>query len=252
MFRSSDNGGFSDQPSVSESFDARSMLEQFKNEQYIGRLNVLKTFGIPLDNVPTFKAIKAGMKPKVVASALKLVQPTLNLTPPQTLLEMLQAIDHEKGCDERIRSNLDVYEPGDDNLWNEGKSEENLHWHVDIVEGIQEVPYDKEIYLNGKAFPNDLRTNHDQVALWLKKYADQDLGVMSGARRYIALMMKGLAEGMPIDINSCTVLNPQTVSKDPSALLVCGNWCGDKVLSSAGPTTFSSGLRVRASVPVKL
>ncbi len=240
-----------EQCTFGEIIDQPRRQAQLEGEQYTGMLKALKTFGISLTGVPTFAVVKKGLTPEVLGKVLKLQEPTLSLTPPLTRQQMIKTIDSQKGRSKFIREKTYVYEPGNDELWSEGQAEEHLQWEVNIEEGKQDLPFDEKIYWTGKPGHSRSRTNHEQVKLLIQQYTAQGLEVMSGTRRYLALMMKGLAGGKPIDQDSWTLINPQMVSKDQNALLGAGHWRKVQVFLFNNYLSNSyRDLRVRASVRV--
>ncbi|OGC81873.1 MAG: hypothetical protein A2V81_04770 [Candidatus Abawacabacteria bacterium RBG_16_42_10] len=232
-------------------------LEEVFENDYSRMLEALKKFGISLEGVPTFEAIKRGLTPEVLKKASSFRRAFLSLTPPLTRQQMIMAIDSQQGRHPFIKANSIIYPTDNDLLWNEGQAEENLAWEVNIEEGWGNIPFDEAIYW-GDERKNKSRTNHEQVKLWMQKYKDQGLEVMSGARRYLTVMIEALARGDFIDGNrrefAATVLNPHVVSKDQNALVGHGGWIHDKVhLYSTEPSrSDQTYLRLRPSVPVKL
>ncbi len=229
------------------------LLESIEGKQYIGMLKALRIFGISIAGVPTFAALKKGLTAEVLGKALKLEEPTLCLTPPLTRQQMIEAIDSQRGRSKLIRKKTFIYQPDNDFLWNEGQAETNLQWEVNIEEGKQDIPFDEQIFWTGKPGESEPRTNQEQVKLWMQKYTDHGLDIMSGTRRNLTVIMKGLAGRKAIDNGFWTLINPQSVSKDPNALRADSCW-GDGWVSLRNGTSnfFGSCLRVRPSVRVKL
>ncbi len=246
---------------LSEGSDAARELLEFLEGDYTRMLEALRKFGISLEGAPTFEAIKKGLTPEVLEKAFKLQEPTLSLIPPLTRLQMMNAIDSQPGRGQ-LSLRGGTFQADNDLLWNEGLAEENLGWEVYIEEGAQDVPFDKDIYWERKPDANRRngreRITRDQVILWLQKYTKQGLEVMSGARRYLTLMLKSLAEEKPIGNEFWTVLNPHAVSKDKKA----GQPLGIGILrgyvslaldyANIPSLNGRAGIRLRGAVRVKL
>jgi len=224
---------------VELSVEQAELLENLE-VQYPAMKSTLERYEISAKGMPTWEQIKKGLTSEVLDKALKLAEPTLLLVPPTTRKSKVEAIDKHKVKGQT--HDTYTYELNDNDLWNGGKSKTENKWKVSIVEGVQDIEQDEEIY-DGK------RTNYEMSKAWVKKYEDQGLEAMEGADAYLTLMMKGLAEGKPIDKNFFTVLNGKNLTK--SSLVALGYWRDLQVnLRYAFPAETNLYLRLRGSVGV--
>jgi len=218
--------------------------ELLKNleKQYSTMHDTLKIYHISTVGIPAWEQVKKGLTPEVLDKALKLQEPALLLVPPTTRKSKVEAINKHPAKGQK--SDTYTYELNNNDLWNGGKSQSENKWRVSIVEGIQDVQQDKEIN-DGK------RTNYEMSKLWVKKYENQGLDVMNDADAYLTLMMKGLAEGKPIDPQTWCVLNGKNLTK--STLVALGAWSDGQVYLSDGyPDRSYSYLHLRGSVEVNV
>lgn len=200
----------------------------------------LERYEISTKGMPTWEQVKKGLTPEVLDKALKLAEPSLLLVPPITRQSKVEAINKNPAKGQKYDTY--TYELNDNNLWNGGKSETEKKWRVSIVEGVQDIPQDDEIY-------DRKRTNYEMSKLWVKKYEDQGLDVMNDANAYLTLMMKGLAEDKPLDPETYTVLNGKNLTK--SSGVAVGAWSSVQVVLNFGnPDGVNSVLRLRGSVGV--
>lgn len=208
--------------------------------QYPNMKSTLERYKISTKGIPTWEQVKKGLTPEVLEKALKLSEATLLLIPPTTRQSKVEAINKHPA--EGQKYDTYTYELNDNDLWNGGKSKTENKWRVSIVDDVQDVEQDNEIY-DGK------RTNYEMSKLWVKKYEDQGLDVMNDVDAYLTLMMKGLAEGKPFDPKAYTVLNGKNLTK--SSLVAVGRWGGARVgLYYDNPGYTYDNLRVRGSVGV--
>lgn len=208
--------------------------------QYPKMKSTLERYEISTKGMPTWEQVKNGLTPEVLDKALKLAEPTLLLVPPTSRQSKVEAIN--KHPTKKQKSDTYAFELNDNNLWNGGKSKTENKWRVSIVEGVQDVAQDDEIY-------DDKRTNDEMSELWVKKYEDQGLDTMNDADTYLMLMMKGLAEDKPLDPRTNTVLNGKNLTK--SSVVALGYWHGGQVyLSYANPDDVRNFLRLRGLVGV--
>jgi len=223
---------------VELSVEQAELLENLE-KQYPQMQATLEKYEIPTAGMPTWEQVKRGLTPEVLDKALKLAESTLLLVPPTSRKSKVDAIDEHKVKGQR---DTYTYELKDYNLWNGGKSKAENKWRVSIVDGVQDVEQDSEIY-DGK------RTNYEMSKAWVKKYEDQGLDVMNDADAYLTLMMKGLAEGKPIDPKYWTALNAKNLTE--SSPVAFGDWYDGQVrLVYDSPDDASDYLRLRGSVGV--
>jgi hypothetical protein len=224
---------------VELSVEQAELLENLE-VQYPAMKSTLERYEISPKGMPTWEQVKKGLTPEVLGKVLKLAEPTLLLVPPTTRKSKVEAIDKHKVKGQT--HDTYTYELNDNDLWNGGKSKTENKWKVSIVEGVQDVEQDEEIY-DGK------RTNFEMSKAWVKKYEDQGLDVVNDADAYLTLMMKGLVEGKPIDPNTYTVLNGKNLTK--TSLVARGLWRDAQVrLLYDHPVHTYNYLRLRASVGV--
>ncbi len=210
--------------------------------QYPKMKSVLEHYEISTDGAPTWEQVKKGLSPEVLEKALKLAEPTLLLVPPTTRQSKVEAINKYPAKGQK--ADTYTYDLKDNALWNGGKSKTENKWRVSIVDGVQDVERDTEIY-DGK------RTNYEMSKLWVKKYEDMGLDVMEGADAYLTLMMKALAEGKPVDPKTLSVLNGKNLTE--SSLVAYGGWGNGQVyLDYANPADAHRYLRLRGSVGVDI
>jgi hypothetical protein len=130
----------------------------------------------------------------------------------------------------------------DNDLWNGGKYKTENKWEVSIVEGVQDIQPDPEIN-DGK------KTNFQMAKEWLKKLEAQGFDTINDADAYLTLVMKGLAEGKPVDNGSFTILNAKNLTE--SSLVAGGDWSSTRgCLDTDYPANIRSNLRLRAVVKV--
>ncbi len=221
------------------SVEQAELLEKLE-AQYPTMKATLERYEISTKGMPTWEQVKKGLTPEVLDKALKLAEPTLLLVPPTTRQSKVEAIDKHPAKGQKYDTY--TYELKDNHLWNGDKAKTENKWRVAIVDGIQNVAQDHEIY-DGK------RTNYEMSKLWVKKYEDQGLDVMNDADAYLTLMMKGLAEGKPLDPQTFTVLNGKNLTKSSS--VASGRWYNAQVyLYSEYPDDVYNNLRLRGSVGV--
>jgi len=195
---------------------------------------------ISTKGMPTWERIKKGLTPEVLDKALKHKEPALLLIPPTTRQSKVEAIDNNPATCQK--SPVRTYALSDNNLWNGGKSQTEKKWRVSIVEGVEDVAQDNNIY-DGK------RTNYEMSKLWVEKYEKEGLDVMNDADAYLILMMKRMDEGKPVDPKTYTVLNSKNLTKD--AHVADGFWDHDQVnLNGGNPDSVRAVLRLRGSVGV--
>ena len=226
-------------PSPSEVKEApEDVLLRNMEAQYPEMVSMLKHYELPTDGMPTWEMIKGSLNYEVLGKALKLEEPTLVITPPVSRQAMVEAINAHKVPGQIL--NTYTYELGNDDLWNGGKPEgEVLPWEVTIVTGIRDVKADKAIK----------GTNYQRAKAWVNKYADQGVDVINDARTYLALMMRSLQAGKPIDKETWTVLNAKNLTE--SSLVAGGYWNGVQVcVFNVNPVNEYNGLRSRGSVRV--
>ncbi len=197
-------------------------------------------YEISTKGMPTWEQVKKGLSPEVLEKALKLAEPTLLLVPPTTRQSKVEAINKYPAKGQK--ADTYTYDLKNNALWNGGKSKTENKWRVSIVDGVQDVERDTEIY-DGK------RTNYEMSKLWVKKYEDMGLDVMEGADAYLTLMMKALAEGKPVDPKTLSVLNGKNLTE--STLVALGGWDSARVNLDRVDPDFTAGyLRLRGSVGV--
>lgn len=188
-------------------------------KQYPQWQEVFAHYEVPTDEMPTWEEVRTRfLPPEVLEAALHQEKPTLNMTPPLTRQEIKQHFDDHKVTGQKY--NTGTYELEDDELWSDGKLEKDLKWEVHVVEGVQDVPADP-------AINPDKMNNAEMAEAWVKKLKEKGLKPLSGARRYLSLMMKALQEGNPVDPNTYTVLNAET--RKEAALLSNGDWLDAQV-----------------------
>lgn len=208
--------------------------------QYPAMKSALERYAISTEGMPSWEQVKQGLTPEVLNKALKLEKPSLLLIPPTTRPSKVEAIDRHPA--EGQERNTHTYEMDDDNLWNGGEAETDKKWRVSIVEGVEDVEQDLEIY-DGR------KTNYEMTKEWVAKLEARGLDVMNDADTYLTLMMKGLVEGKPVDQKTFTVLNGKNLKK--GALVALGRWSVDRfLLVSDLPHISSINLRLRGSVGV--
>ncbi len=174
--------------------------------QYPEMSAALERYEIPTKGMPTWEQVKKGLTPEVLDKALKLAEPALLLISPTTRQSKVRAIDKHPVKGQEYDTYTDTYEFEDSYLWNKNRNK----WRVSIVEGVQDVQDDE-------AIDHEKKTNYEMSKLWVKKYKDQGLDVINDANTYLTLMMKGLAEGKPVDPNTFTVLNGKNLTKTSQA-----------------------------------
>ncbi len=195
---------------------------------------------ISTEGMPTWEQVKKGLTPEVLNKALKLAEPALLLIPPTTRQSKVEAIDNYPAACQK--QNTFISELDNENLWNGGKSQTETKWRVSIVEGIQDVEQDNNIY-------DGNWTNYEMSKLWVEKYEKEGLDVMNDADSYLVLMMKRMDEGNPVDLKTSTFLNGKKSTKDSPVSF--GYWNGDRIyLSAVIPFSVSDHLRLRGSVGV--
>ncbi|MBU1954127.1 hypothetical protein KKH03_04100 [Patescibacteria group bacterium] len=208
--------------------------------QYPTMQATFERYEIFTKGMPTWEQVKKGLTPEVLDKALKLAEPTLLLIPPTTRLSKVVAINKHPAKGQKFDTYTHELENND--LWNGGKSKTENKWQVSIVEGIQNVAQDEQIY-NGE------RNNYEMSRLWVKKYEDRGLDVMNDAGAYLTLMMKGLVEGKPIDSQTFTALNGKNLTE--TSFVAVGVWSDVQVrLTGDYPDSVGDSLRLRGSVGV--
>jgi hypothetical protein len=226
-------------PESELSVEQAELLEKLEAD-YPKMRATLEYYEISTKGMPTWEQVKKGLTPEVLEKALKLAEPTLLLVPPTSRQSKVEAINKHPAKGQKYDTY--TYELQDNNLWNGGKSRTENKWRVSIVDGVQDVEQDAEIY-DGK------RTNYEMSKLWVKKYEDRGLDTVNDADAYLTLMMKGLAEGKPLDPKTYTVLNGKNLTK--SSYVADGYWNFDRVYLDYGyPDDTSNSLRLRGSVGV--
>lgn len=224
---------------VELSVEQAELLETLE-QQYPKMQATFERYEISTKGMPTWEQVKKGLTPEVLDKALKLSEPTLLLVPPTTRQSKVDAINKHPVKGQKYDTY--AYELRDNNLWNDGNSKTENKWRVAIVDGVQDIEQDNEIY-DGK------RTNYEMSKLWVKKYQEQGLDVMNDADAYLTLMMNGLAEGKPLDPQSFTVLNGKNLTK--TSRVAGGYWNDDQVcLDDSDPYGVYNLLRLRGSVGV--
>ena len=222
-------------------------VERFE-AQHAKALAALTAFGIETKKAPSWERIKEAITPEQLRSVEHMQQPKLVLIPPMTRQQMVGAINGQKGK-YGIRSDTYTYNLDDDALYNDGKPEGTPTWEVSIVEGVTDVGVNEALQMKGGNF----RQNHEQVSALLKDLKGKGLEALSGARNHLAAMIGALADGQPIDVQNWTVLNANTVDKNPKSLLGGGYWYVDQVgLDFDLPNVQGSYLRLRGAVRVNL
>lgn len=207
-------------------------------EQYGLMVSALDRYEISKEGMPGWDEIKGCLTPEVIAKALKLEVPTLIMLPPTTRQAKVDVLDQHKV---EGQSKTVTYEFSDNNLWNAGKSDMENKWHVDIVEGVEDVPADPDI--SG--------TNYEMTKQWVEKYEKQGLDVVEGADPYLMLQMRAFPSGKKIDSQTFTVLNPKNVTeKSPVAGGHRDNSKVRVILATDNSANSNKCLRVRASVRV--
>lgn len=226
---------------LEETLGAREgQVELLKNleAQYPAMKATLERYEISTEGMPTWEQVKKNLTPEVLDKALKLTKPSLLLIPPSTRQSKVEAIDKHPARGQKYDTY--TYALKSDDLWNDGKSA-SKNWRVSIVDGVQDVAQDKEIY-------DGARTIYEISKLWVKKLEDQGLDVMNDVDAYLTLMMKGLAKGKPVDPNTYTVLNGKNLTK--SSGVAVGLWGSDRVRLGYGDPGVFYDLRLRGSVGV--
>jgi hypothetical protein len=226
-------------PESELSVEQAELLEKLEAD-YPKMRATLEYYEISTKGMPTWEQVKKGLTPEVLEKALKLAEPTLLLVPPTSRQSKVEAINKHPAKGQKYDTY--TYELQDNNLWNGGKSRTENKWRVSIVDGVQDVEQDAEIY-DGK------RTNYEMSKLWVKKYEDRGLDTVNDADAYLTLMMKGLAEGKPLDPKTYTVLNGKNLTK--SSFVAVGVWSAAQVLLDyVNPVNTGANLRLRGSVGV--
>jgi len=208
-------------------------------KQYITMRATLRRYEISIEDMPTWKLIRKSLTPEVLGSALKLQEPTLLLVSPTTRESKFEAINKHP-----VESQKYAYpfKLEDNDLWNSGKYKTENKWRVSIVEGVQDIQPDPEIN-DGK------KTNFQMAKEWLKKLEAQGLDTINDADAYLTLVMKGLAEGKPVDNGSFTILNAKNLTE--SSLVAGGDWSSARgCLDTDYPANVRSNLRLRGMVEV--
>ena len=219
----------------------------FKNhllgKEYDQMMATFKHYEIDATGAPSKEQIEAALTPEILNLALKLKKPRLLLVPPMTRQDLVgKMVEYAvKGQENGVYTPTDF---NDDNFYNGGRSEENLKWQVKIVEGVKDVPQDKNIY-------NGQRNNYQMAKMWVKKLQKQGLDIVNDWRTYGLLMMKSLVEGKPIDSQTYTVFNAMNLTV--GQLIAVGSFIsGDRGVYFGwdDPSGQVRSLRCRGSVQV--
>lgn len=222
-------------------------IERFE-AQHAKALAALTAFGIETKGAPSWEQIKAVITPEQLRAVEHMQQPKLVLTPPMTRQQMVKAINGQKGR-YGIQFDTYTYNLDNDGLYNDGKPEGTPTWEVSIVEGVTDVGVNEALQMKGGNFLE----NHAQVRALLKDLKGKGLEALSGARSHLAAMIGALADEQPIDVQNWTVLNANTVDKNPKSLLGSGRWYDGQVdLGYVDPFGQYSHLRLRGAVRVNL
>ncbi len=221
-------------------------LEVLKLEQqYSQMVKTLEHYEISTAGMPTLESIKKALTNnlEVARKTQQLEKPTLLLIPATSRQSKVKVIDEHKVEGQEDDTYTHRFE--DNDLWNGGEPDEveaDNKWRVEIVEGIQDVPQDKEIY-NGK------RNNYEMLKLWVEKLNNKGLDVINDADAYLTLMMRSLVDGKPVDSKTYTVLNGKSLTK--GSLVALGLWNVDGVyLLRDDSGHVNDHLRLRGSVGV--
>ncbi len=224
---------------VSRTKEQKELVSQLE-AQYPTMKASLERRKISTEGMPTWERIKKGLTPEVLDKALKHKEPALLLIPPTTRQSKVYAIDKNPAACQK--QDTYTYKFHDNNLWNGGKSQTENKWRVSIVEGVEDVAQDNEIY-DGK------RTNYEMAKLWVEKYEKEGLDVINDADTYLTLTMKRMDEGKPVDPHTNTVLNGKKLTKDSP--VAYGFWFPALVyLHRVFPGGVVRHLRLRGSVGV--
>ncbi len=218
-------------------------VERFE-AQYTQALAALHAFRIDTKGAPSWERIKAGITPEQLRLVERMDHPTLVLTPPVTIEQMVSAINEvgELGIGGfRYRFSIDL-------LYYGVEAEGELTWTVSIVEGGTAVRMHDALQRKGGQF----RENHEQVAALLGYLKVKGLAALSGERNYLAAMMTALGQGQPIDKKKWTILNATAVETNPKSLLVFGTWDGGQInLNRAHPSRRDENICLRGAVRIK-
>ena len=226
---------------IGSSLEQGELLEKFLG-QYVAMRQTLEYYEISTKFMPTWESIVRDLTSDVLEKALKLSDPTLLLVPPTSCRSKINAID--KYPVECQRYDTFTFDPKNLDLWSYGKYETENEWRVLVVEGVQDVAQDEQIY-------NGDRTNKEMSELWIKKYEAQGLDVIDDIDTYLTLMMKALAEGKPVDLHTFTVLNGKNITEFSE--VVGGNWIDDRVaLDFDEPDLINPALRLRGLVVIDI
>ncbi len=195
------------------------LVDAFEKKQYPRMKEALQNCDISLHGVPSFADIKKALQPQILESAAKLKDPLLLLTPPLNRRALLDIWDRNYSPGRRrdsreLRNNL---------LWNGGTAK-IMHWEVDIVESAQNGDVEDGAKQKCGRWKKP-RSDVEYLRFFKREYAKQGLQIMSGARKYIALIMRMVEEGQARDFASYTVLNGNAAQSQVSVAL--GSWDRD-------------------------
>ncbi len=213
--------------SAREDVKDRERLELLENlqAQYPKMIKALQKYEIATLGMPAWERVRRGLTPEILDKILKMQEPSLLLIPPTTRQSKLEAINKHPA--RRQKYNTFTHDFEDNDLWNGGKSKIENKWRVSIVEGVQDVEQDHEIY-DGK------RRNYEMCKLWVKKYEDRGLDVINDADTYLTLIMKSLADAKPVDSKTFTVLNVNGRNLIKPFHLAVGGWNSARVFLDFG------------------
>ncbi len=215
---------------------------------YQSAVGALQAFAIDMTGIPKWETVRAALTPQVLNAAERLQKKTLILVPPLSRAALVAAVNSQKG---KYGIRYDTYTDNLDNdaLYNDGKPEGTPTWEVSIVEGVTDIGVNEALQMKG----GKSRQNHEQVSALLKDLKGKGLEALSGARNYLVAMIGALVDGQPIDVQNWTVLNANTVDKNPKSYLGGGRWNNDRIYLATGqPSVQGSILRLRGAVRVKL
>jgi hypothetical protein len=223
--------------------------ELFENmeKQYFLMIAALEGSGISMAGIPHWYEVEAGIL-ELLDKIPDLAEPTLILVPPVSRMALIKAINKKYPVQgtENIHYRLE-----NNDLWNNGRLEEEKEWRVCIAEGVENV---KNLRLKKEGMIKDgKRPSHSAVVgFLLQKYRDHGLDVICDANTYLSLAMASMAAGKLIDTKRFTVLNGRIVSEDIMSEIAYGG-CenGQMILDANGRTPISPyDVRLRGLVPV--
>lgn len=179
------------------------LLEQLRHFalQYVTMRSTLECYGISVKGMPDWDRVACAFTPNLLEVSFNLQDPALIIVPPISRNLMITAINGQLVRGQQM-SVVRSWE--NDDFWNRGMPERNRHWRAAIAEAAPNVKLDDE--------PSG--TDFEICKQLARHYLGTGSTIINDATTYLALAMRAVHDGHPVDTDTVTVLNALNMTED--------------------------------------